>query len=298
MNKEYGTNSVPETSSLRNVFRRVIRSGYPVLTPILRDIYRLKHLYRFAVTPLSAATTWYLKSYEYTNFTYAISEKSENYLGALLANGLGTTYETIGRYFSEIQQDELLNKHFYKQINDSPERYFSDLPIRYGRRIGWYALVRHLKPKLVIESGIDRGVGTCVLAAAILRNQSEGYDGRVVGLDINPYAGRYIKAPYDQVVDVVRTSSLDYLNEFDGKIDLFLHDSDHAYDFEWQEFSLAFPKLSPTGMLVSDNAEVTQCLYDFCLTNDLKFWYWQEEVLNSPALPGGIGIGIRTPVEK
>ena len=39
----------------------------------------------------------------------------------------------------------------------------------YGRRLGWYALVRALKPRTVVETGADKGLGSCVLAALRLR---------------------------------------------------------------------------------------------------------------------------------
>ena len=63
----------------------------------------------------------------------------------------------------------------------------------------------------MVESGVDRGVGTCVLAAAMLRNAEEGCCGKVIGLDINPYAGNYVAGPYSSVVEIVCGDSLAFL---------------------------------------------------------------------------------------
>ena len=71
------------------------------------------------------------------------------------------------------------------------------------------------------NAGVDRGVGTCVLAAAILRNQSEGAPGSIVGLDINPYAGRFVAAPYDAVVRLAIQDCWNYLDSESREIDIF-----------------------------------------------------------------------------
>lgn len=147
-----------------SVFRALVRNGYPIVTPIIRDVYRIKGIVRFGLIPLARSLSWYFRSNEYTNFTYDISEKSEKYLSAFLANALDASREETISYLNEVKEDAKLREHFLELVPRTEERYFADLPIRYGRRVGWYVLLRILKPRIVVESGVDRGIGTCVLA--------------------------------------------------------------------------------------------------------------------------------------
>ncbi len=47
-----------------------------------------------------------------------------------------------------------------------------------GRRLGWYAIVRLLKPRRIVETGTHDGLGSLVLLAALERNAAEGSEGR------------------------------------------------------------------------------------------------------------------------
>ncbi len=277
---------------LRSAIRQLVRGGYPIVTPLIRNVYRLNGIYKYGILPLRDAIKWYFMSKEYTNFTYGISEKSKKYLVGFLSNVFDKPINCVHQYRKEVEEDKGLREFLASQVSQTADRYCADLPIKYGRRIGWYILVRLLKPRFVVESGVDRGIGTCILAAAILRNQAEGFGGRVIGLDINPFAGRYIAPPYGDIVEIAYGTSLSYLENLSQTVDLFIHDSDHSPDYEMKEYELVRDKLSPDGVLVSDNAELTTCLFDFAQKNSMAFWYWQEEVVDHVATGGGIGLAI------
>ncbi len=263
-----------------------------MLTPVLRDLYRTKIVVTHGLAPLWRSLSWYISSKEYTNLTYEISAKSKKYLAEFLANIFNVSRDKVWAYMRELERDDTLAGHFMAQVSKTADRYFADLPIKYGRRLGWYAAVRITKPRLVVEAGIDRGIGSCVLAAALLRNTQEGHHGKLIGLDINPSAGRYIAAPYDQVVEVVYWDSLDFLRTTDRSIDFFLHDSRHSPEHESAEFDLVWPRLSGPGVVMSDNAHVTDSLFEFACGKSLGFWYWSEEVVNHIASPAGIGLAM------
>ena len=59
----------------------------------------------------------------------------------------------------------------------------------FGRRLGWYAIARATKPKVIVETGVERGHGSVLLCSAILHNAIEGFPGRYFGTDIDPSAG-------------------------------------------------------------------------------------------------------------
>ena len=112
----------------------------------------------------------------------------------------------------------------------------------------------------------------------------------------------------------------------------FIHDSNHSAEhetreFDTREFELVCPKLSQNGVIISDNADVTDCLwapllipffryctvtnqwvtsreswknmiirgalYEFAHKNSLYFGCWQEEVVNHVASPGSIALALR-----
>lgn len=274
-------------------FRRLVRSGYPVLTPVVRDLFRTKGILQYGLRPLARSIVWYFTSKEYTNYTYEISEKSKKYLADFLANTLDINSDEVMTFILEVEEDNELARHFLEYAPQTTDRYFADLPIKYGRRMGWYAVLRALKPRIVVESGIDRGVGTCVLAAGMLRNTMKGHGGKIIGVDINRCAGCYVVEPYSSVVEIVYANSLEFLRTTDHTIDMFIHDSDHSHEHEIREYELLWHKLSRNGVIISDNANVTDCLYEFAHKNSMLFGYWQEEVINHIASPGGIGLALR-----
>ena len=86
----------------------------------------------------------------------------------------------VSGYLNEIQNDEKLKAHILQEMKSS--NYNKVIEANFGRRIGWYAMVRILKPEVVVETGIDHGVGSCVLAAAKIKNRREGFEGEYLGL--------------------------------------------------------------------------------------------------------------------
>ncbi len=63
-------------------------------------------------------------------------------------------------------------------------------------------------------------------------------------------------------MEIAYGTSLSYLENLSQTVDLFIHDSDHSPDYEMKEYELVRDKLSPDGVLVSDNAKLTTCLFD------------------------------------
>ena len=94
----------------------------------------------------------------------------------------GASTQIVKKYFTELSED----KKLFDDLNLSLKcmsNYGKEIKFAYGRRIGWYAFTRILKPKLIIETGVDHGVGACVLTSALLRNKAEGFDGKYIGTD-------------------------------------------------------------------------------------------------------------------
>ena len=114
---------------------------------------------------------------------------NRRYLISLIAYITGTDFLEIMRYVNEVIEDQQLARHIEQMTTRSPESWKADAKARFGRRIGWYAITHAKKPKVVIETDVDKGLGACVITAALMKNSEEGYRGYYYGTDINTDAG-------------------------------------------------------------------------------------------------------------
>ena len=255
--------------------------------------YRAKLAVSSLASPAANIARWTLSSREYTNFTYDLDERNRTYLAHFLSVATGRTVSDMLGYFAELEGDEQLRGHIRDTIRGSELRGVCDEEPRYGRRLGWYALVRATKPTVVVETGVDKGLGSCVLAAALLRNAQEGRPGTYFGLDINPDAGLLFKAPYDACGRIVYDDSLATLRAFEQPIDLFINDSDHSAEHEAREYELVARKLSERAFVIGDNAHTNTVLADFALAHRRRFLFFKDQPKNH--WYGGAGIGLAFP---
>lgn len=232
---------------------------------------------------------WSVDSREDTNYTYALTDDSLLYLAHMVAVVAGVSPQTVQTYIREAQTDETLRDYVLQKTEASPYRRVADLRVEFGRRLGWYALVRIMKPGVVIETGVDKGLGAVLLCSALLRNRAEGAPGRYYGTDIAPKAGYLLDGIYREVGQVLYGDSITSLRAFDQPIDLFINDSDHSATYELEEYKVVLPKLTKGGVLLSDNAHVASSLAQLSLEVGRKFMYYQEVPLDHWYPGAGIG---------
>lgn len=240
---------------------------------------------------LGTSARWLFTSREHHNYTYDLTKISREHLAWFVATGCEVPVARVREYFAEIEGDDGLRRHIEDALAASPRRGLADREVRYARRIGWYAIVRARKPAHVVETGVDKGLGTVVLAAALLRNAGEGQPGRLTSLDINPEAGYLAAAaPWNAVIDLVIGDSLASIAALDRPVDLFLHDSDHHVVHERREFGAIEKHLAPGAMLMTDNVTMTNVLAEHAERTGRRFLAYRE----TPAdhwFPGdGIGL--------
>jgi hypothetical protein len=244
---------------------------------LARAPQRLTDALAYAARPITALLDWVVESRETTNYTYELTSLNIDQLAWFVAVVVGIDYAPARGYVDELLGDEALAQHIAGITGSTERALISDSVARYSRRIGWYAFVRATKPKVVIETGVDKGLGTCVLAAALLKNRSEGNEGRLWGLDIVSGAGELLQGSYRDVTTLVYGNSIDVLRAFDRSIDLFIHDSDHRAEHERAELEAVKEKMSPNGLLLSDNAHVTSELSDFAKRTSRRFSFFREQ---------------------
>jgi predicted O-methyltransferase YrrM len=270
--------------NLRN-FLETSAPGRMILIP-----YRLQIALMYYWAPLKNIFSWSIRSREYTNFTYDLDDLNREYLAAFVAVVTTVETQTIQGYITELEQDENLRIHIEKLTHLSGERYVADPRARYGRRLGWYAFVRATKPKLVIETGVDKGLGSCVITAALMKNTEEGCPGYMYGTDINPKAGYLLQTPYNQYGRILYGDSIETLKGLSGPIDLFINDSDHSATYEMNEYKIVADKLADNAIIIGDNAHCGDELFKFAQMTHRNFLFFQEKPKNHWYFGAGIGV--------
>ncbi|MBK8924153.1 MAG: class I SAM-dependent methyltransferase [Saprospirales bacterium] len=257
------------------------------LLNFFRRLYLASRTYNYRYVQI---LRWGLRSREDTNFTYHLTPLNISYLASLLAVALKTDFAVIAAYVDEALNDRDLQEHILRETQKSPLGRFADREVRLGRRLGWYVCVRVLKPRLVVETGVDKGLGSVLLCSALLKNRAEGFSGHYIGTDINPAAGYLLSGPYGEVGEVRYGDSIESLKKLDGPVDLFINDSDHSSGYEYQEYQVIRSKLSEKSVLLGDNSDVSEALFRFSREEQRQFLYFQEKPAGHWYPGAGIGI--------
>jgi predicted O-methyltransferase YrrM len=232
------------------------------------------------------------RSREFTNFTYDLTPRNKAYLACHIAHCLNRPSPEIMAYIDELSNDEALRGAIINKANDFGRAVGIDPTAQFGRRLGWYALARAMKPRVIIETGVEKGLGSTVLCAALLRNRDEGHPGRYFGTDLDPGAGRLFTDPYREVGEILYGDSIESLQKLDETIDLFINDSDHSAEYEGREYRTIRSKLSKHAIIIGDNAHVTDELYQFSVETGRHFLFFREEPADHWYLGAGIGLSL------
>jgi hypothetical protein len=158
--------------------------------------------------------------------------------------------------------------------------------IGYTEGVYLYAVLREVRPRVAVETGVANGFST---AFSLLALQANG-DGhlhsvdlpREVGRDYEPgtfhegegRAGippgsepgwlipRELKERWTLILGRTQ-EELPPLLERLGTIDSFMHDSEHSFECMWFEFNVAWPALRTGGVLLSDDVNTTEAFPRF-----------------------------------
>jgi predicted O-methyltransferase YrrM len=255
------------------------------LAPVAAFPVRLATVARHDAHMAARSASWLWSSREHTNFTYDLTPRNREHLVWWVSAVTGSPAAPVRDYVEELHQDEDLRRHLLRTTASSERRGLADLSVRYGRRAGWYAIARILRPAVVVETGTDKGLGSCVFAAALLRNGC----GRLTTVDVNPESGYLISGKYADVVDRVIGDSRRTLQMLDTPVDLFLHDSLHTFEHETAELDAVRPRLTDQSILLSDNAHGSDALLTFAKGAGRSFLYFQEVPENHWYPGDGIG---------
>jgi predicted O-methyltransferase YrrM len=197
----------------------------------------------------------------------------------------------LARYEQELRESGL-REHLLERgrehkeaVERSGER-FSLGAIGYAEATYLYAIVRTLRPRVAVETGVANGFSTAFLLQAL---QANG-DGHLHSIDLPREVGRaydpgtfyegegragippgaepgwLIPTELRERWTLVLGRSqeeLPPLLERLGTLDFFMHDSEHSFECMWFEFTTAWPRLRDGGVLVSDDVNSTEAFRRF-----------------------------------
>jgi hypothetical protein len=158
--------------------------------------------------------------------------------------------------------------------------------IGYTEGVYLYAVLRTVRPEVVVETGVANGFSTAFSLLALQANAAGHLHSidlpREVGREYEPgtfYEGEgragippgsepgwLIPPPLKERWTLILGRSqeeLPPLLERLGTVDTFMHDSEHSFDCMWFEFNAAWPALRPGGVLVSDDVNSTEAFGRF-----------------------------------
>ena len=249
--------------------RRVARTR---LAPVAAFPVRLAAVARYDARVVGRSLRWLGGSREHTNFTYDLTPRNLEHLAWWVSTITGAPVQEARGHIAEVLGDEDLRRHVRESTATSSRRGLADRTVRFGRRVGWYALVRGLRPQRVVETGTDKGLGSVVLAAALLRNGA----GRLTTIDVNPESGYLIGGPYATVVDRVVGDSVEEIRRLEDGVDVFLHDSLHTFEHETAEFEAVERRLRSGAVVLSDNAHESDALSAWAERTGRRFSFFDE----------------------
>jgi hypothetical protein len=122
-----------------------------------------------------------------------------------------------------------------------------------------YALVKILKPDVMVETGVGAGVSSWT----ILQAMEETGNGRLISIDLPtpntqllPEVGYLVphelRGRWELRTGPSRQLLPRILKEL-GNVGIFQHDSRHSYSNQLREYQTAWPFIQPGGMLISDD---------------------------------------------
>ncbi len=172
----------------------------------------------------------------------------------------------LGEVWS-VQRSAVIGEHVDVQSDlaaraaSSACRYPKHFTVEDGTALVLYAIVRLLKPEVVVETGVADGRSTATMLAAMRRNGV----GALHSIEINDDVGvlvtdrerwrLHVVGPADPL-----TSTLAAI----GDVDVFLHDADHTRAGQQRDVTAAHACLRAGGLFLSDDADWSYVFHDTC----------------------------------
>ena len=260
--------------------------------PIGRTARRALNLWRYrggAIRKPLPALRYLVHGRELTNFTYDIANTGE--LAVVVAGALNLPVVDVEALIRELRDDQDFNNRLRDRMRARDDR--EEEP-RFGRRVGWYCIVRATRPSVVVETGTHDGLGTALLARALWRNAAAGSPGVLLSFDVDPASGWLVDESLEPYVERHIGDARETLPAAlaDRRVGVFVHDSLHTYEHERFELETALAHRDDAIVLISDNSHESTALPDVCAESGLRYVFFRERPLEHFYPGAGMGVGV------
>ncbi len=208
------------------------------------------------------------------------------YYDALMSH-IGITPEhTLSYYRDELVSDKLL-KDTILQASDTNkntkfDKTYKKIVNRENYVANYYALIREIKPKVVIETGTADGSLTSWVLSAMHKNNQ----GKLLSIDIPPQEGKLTMTTTlskDKVGQLIPHAYRDrweyYLSDakellpkllIENRVDIFIHDSLHTRTHMLFEYNCARALMRPGTIIISHDILWNKAFFSFMASHNMK----------------------------
>ncbi|WP_432517843.1 class I SAM-dependent methyltransferase [Saccharolobus islandicus] len=187
----------------------------------------------------------------------------------------------LSKYWNEAEE---INNRIKRVLGNSFRYALSET-----KRYVLYSIIKYYNPDIVIETGVGPGVSSTIILSALERGTLHSIDVRETlenGKQVGFLVPEQLKSKWKLYIGRSRDILLDLLKKL-GKVDIFLHDSEHTFENVTFELNIAWDYLRNGGILLIDNLDFTEAPYYFTKQKGVKLYELTNET-------GGLGIIIKS----
>lgn len=192
---------------------------------------------------------------------------------------------SINHRISEVREKWGFNKGIFAKTSIPSIDWFA------FERVLIYVLIRHLKPRVVLETGVYYGGNSAFALLALARNKTgkmvsvdypdseirrEGADGSrhaLVGdselYDAALRPGFMVPKSLHSHWTLIEGDSLKVIPTLTETFDFYIHDSDHSMSFLSRELDAAWERLSEQALILVDDIDWSNAFFAFCVKRRL-----------------------------
>lgn len=229
-----------------------------------------------------------LLDHPFEAFCYPVANVDD--LAGWLAEAFSRDPTEVRTLISELEGDAALQGELARRLRLPGDR----RPVEFGYRLPWYVIARLAKPRLVVETGIQSGLGSMLILRALQRNAAEGASGELVSVDIAPRAGWLAQgSPSSPWRRLTGPSAPTLWAALAGRhVGMLVHDSPHTEEIQQAEFDFALAHADEQLVLVDASGGETPVLSDLCQRLGVAHHVFDEKPASGFYEGGGVGCAI------
>lgn len=197
---------------------------------------------------------------------------------------------SLSDYVEELSNNDLLERQFEIAKTKYNLKKYRNFQEKIQHSIGnvclYYALLRELRPSVVVETGTATGSMTSYLLAALNKNGA----GDLYSGDLPPVSGALtmnitvdrseigyfipnaFKDRWNYIEGDSRTELLPLMSRIGNNVGFFVHDSLHTSNHMLLEYAIARTFMPPDTIIMSDDIRWNKSFFHFCNANALPVW--------------------------